>query len=444
MSELASPPPRGIGQVKAPEPEFSGRTIAPERYWDRDFWKREWDQMWTRTWQIAALINQFKNPGDYVTFDYGPELIVCVMGKDRKIRAFYNVCQHRGMKVVQGETGCASRLLCAYHGWAYDLEGVLRVVPDEPDFQQGSPRGKRNLTELRCELWGGFVWINMDPNAKPLREALHPVGEQIENYPMDEMVRTRWVTVEGDFNWKLVQDNFNESYHVPFIHPQTKARLEFSYMYSQFDLYPSGHCRMLMPGAGPSRTQAGGEDETLEAMDADLKFWELNPEDFRGRVLDIRPALQAQKRKLGAQKGFDFSKFDDNMLTDNWHYTIFPNLSFSLKPDGNIWLRARPHPTDPEKCWFDMWYMNWFPKGQTKYYSNVMREWVDLETPAPHQVGKAHEVSCGQTIDQDIAVWSTLQKSLHSRGYMGDYLAWQERRVAYFHDNLDRYLSGEI
>jgi len=73
-----------------------------------------------------------------------------------------------------------------------------------------------------------------------------------------------------------------------------------------------------------------------------------------------------------------------------------------------------------------------------------MREWVDLETPSPHQVGKAHEVSCGQTIDQDIAVWSTLQKSLHSRGYMGDYLAWQERRVAYFHDNLDRYLSGEI
>ncbi len=145
------------------------------------------------------------------------------------------------------------------------------------------------------------------------------------------MVRTKWVAVEGDFNWKLVQDNFNESYHVPFIHPQAKSRLEYSYMYSQFDLYDSGHARMLMPGAGPSKTQQGGEEQTLADMADDLRFWELDPADFEGRVFDIRPALQAQKRKLGASKGYDFSTFDDNMLTDNWHYTMFPNLSFSLR-----------------------------------------------------------------------------------------------------------------
>jgi phenylpropionate dioxygenase-like ring-hydroxylating dioxygenase large terminal subunit len=443
LEELHSAPGRLADIAQTPDPHLSDRPITPERYWSKDIWQSEWDRVWTRTWQIAGVARQLARPGDYITTPLGPETILCVRGDDQRVRAFYNVCQHRGMLLMGAEQGHAQRLVCPYHGWAYSLRGELRTVPDEPDFLQGSPCGKLNLVEIPCEVWAGFVWYNMDPDCASLRSFLHPIADQIDTYPMDDMVRTHWVTIEGNFNWKLIQDNFNESYHVPFVHPQTKYVMEYAYKFSQFDLYPSGHCRMLMPGAGPTKTLRGGEDETLRYLSEELRFWELDPDQFRGgKTGEIRAALQRQKRLLGEAKGFDFSTYHDAQLTDHWHYTIFPNLSFSLKPDGNIWLRARPHESDPEKCYFDMWYMTLFPKGQTQYYSQSMAEWVDVATPAPHQQGRIGEVSMGPGIDQDLSVWEAQQRGLHSRGYRRDYLAHQERRVRYFHENLDRWMAG--
>ncbi len=441
--KIAAAPQPLADMAKLPDPEFRGTPITPDRYFSKAFAEKEWDKIWTKTWQIAGLAAQVAKTGDYVTFNLGTETIVCVRGDDGEVRAFYNVCQHRGMPVVSGEQGNAPRMVCRYHGWVYDLKGTLKLVPDEADFVQGSPCGKLNLVEIKCEVWAGFVWINMDDDCVPLREFLGPIAAQIDTYPMDRMVRTHWVTIEADFNWKLVQDNFNESYHLPFVHPQTKFIMEYSYNFCQFDLYPEGHARMFMPGAGPTKMLRGGETETLQMLEQELKFWGLDPEDFRGgKTGEIRAALQAAKREKGAEKGFDFSSYHDDQLTDHWHYTIFPNLSFSLKPDGNIWLRARPHETDPEKCYFDMWYMTLFPKGTDRYYSQSMSEWVDISVPAPHITGKVNEVSMGPAIDQDVSIWSDQQRGLHSRGYRRDYLAGQERRVRYFHENIDKWIAG--
>lgn len=427
---------------KFPEPEFRNTPITPDRYYSKEWAQREWDKVWTRTWQIAGVTAQLQKQGDWLTADFGFETIVCVRGEDATVRAFYNVCQHRGMPVVSGTQGNSKRLVCPYHGWTYDLAGKLKTVPDEPDFIQGSPCGKKNLVEVRCEVWAGFVWINMDANAAPLREHLGPIAEQIESYPMEKMVRTHWMTVEGDFNWKLVQDNFNESYHVPFVHPQTKYVMEYAYQHCQFDLFPEGHARMFMPGAGPSKQMRGGEKETLESLKNELEFWDLDPEQFRGgKTREIRAALQKAKREKGAEKGFDFSSYHDDQLTDHWHFSIFPNLSFSLKPDGNIWLRARPHETDPEKCYFDMWYMTLFPEGTERYYSQSMQDWVDISVPAPHMQGKFGEVNIGPGISQDVEIWQVQQRGLHSQGYKRDYLPWQERRVRHFQENLEKWMA---
>jgi phenylpropionate dioxygenase-like ring-hydroxylating dioxygenase large terminal subunit len=427
---------------KMPEPILRGTPITPERYFSRAFMQREWDGIWTQTWQIAGLTRQLASAGDYITMPLGKETILCVRGDDGEVRAFYNVCQHRGMELVPTPSGNTRRFTCPYHGWAYDLAGTLKAVPDEADYPQGSPCGQLNLAEIRCELWAGFVWFNMDNECVTLRQYLGPIADQIESYPMDDMVRTHWVTVEGDFNWKLVQDNFSESYHVPFVHPETKFVMEYSYQQCQFDHYSEGHCRMFMPGSIPTHSLKGGENQSLAMLREELEFWELDPDAYRGgKTREIRKDVQRQKRLLGAGKGYDFSRYHDDQLTDHWHYTIFPNLSFSLKPDGNIWLRARPHETDPEKCYFDMWYMTLFPKGETRYYSQTMKEWVGIETPAIHVQGSVDEVSAGPAIDQDVAVWSRQQKGLHSRGYKRDYLSGQESRLRYFHETLERWLD---
>ena len=314
-------------------------------------------------------------------------------------------------------------------------------MPDEDDFVDGSPCGVRNLVEIPSDTWAGFLWFNMDPDAAPLREWLDPVAEHLDAYRMEDMRRTHWVTVVGDFNWKCVQDNFNESYHLPFVHPQTLAVMNEHHTGSQFDLYESGHARMLMPGGGPGSHYEGRPERTLKGLGPDLEFWELDPSPYVDDLSGLRAALQQRKRELGAAKGYDFSRYSDEQLTDNYHYTVFPNISFSMKPDGCIWLRATPDPGDPQKCRFDMWYLTLFPEGSSEYWSNSMGDWVSIDHQVEHQIGIAGEVSCGPGIDQDVAIWKTQQQGLRSRGFRGEYMPWQERRVKFFHDNIDRHLA---
>ena len=438
----ATPIP-GITREKAPEPELSDNPITGDRYYTPEFHHQELEYLFPRVWQIAGRVDQIPEPGDYVTYEIGRDSVLMVRGEDHKIRAFYNVCQHRGNRLVSAETGslAGGEFQCAYHGWRFGDEGTLRWVPDEEDFIGGTPCGKRNLVEMPSDTWAGFLWFNMDPGAKPLREALDPVADQLDGYRMENMKRTHWVTVEGDFNWKCVQDNFNESYHLPFVHPQTMASMNEHYSASQFDLYPSGHCRMLMPGGGPGPHYKGRADRTFKSLSQDFEFWEFDPEPYREDLSGLRVALQARKRELGASKGYDFSAYSDEQLTDHYHYTVFPNISFSMKPDGCIWLRGTPHPTDPEKCIFDMWYLTAFPEGVTEYFSNSMKDFVSIDLQVEHQTGKAGEVSCGPGIDQDVAIWNTQHAGLRSRGFQGEYMPHQERRIKYFHDNIDRYLA---
>lgn len=442
MATVTERAPARIDKTKLPEPQLSTGPIAGERYWSREFMSAEWEKIWTKAWLIGGLVEQVPNPGDYFTYEIGRESILVTRGDDDKVRAFYNVCPHRGKQLVEDGQGHAKRIACAYHGWRFKPDGELAFVPCSEDFAGGNPCGHVNLAELRCETFAGFVWVNMDPAAPPLAEHLGPIGPQIACYEMEKMRRTHWVTLDGDFNWKCVQDNFNESYHLPFVHPGTLYVMEQSYRDCQFDLYaPHGHARMLMPGSRPSRSLRGQTDSVIEALGRELAYWDLDPEAFRADPMTIRAALQKAKRAKGAAKGYDYSRFHDDQLTDHWHYTVFPNISFSLKPDGCIWLRADPHPTDPERCVFDMWYFTWFPDGKTDYFSYAMSEAVDRTKPVEHLRGKVGELSCGPAIDQDVAIWSSQQRGLRSRGYRGGHLSGQESRVRFFHDTIDRWLG---
>lgn len=438
-------PGGGIDRTKAPEPALSDRPIEGERYYSPEFARKEWDKLWTKVWLIAGMVNQIPNAGDYINYEIGNESIIVSRGSDLRIRAFYNVCQHRGNRLVVAERGslAGGSFQCAYHGWRFNDAGTLIWVPDEEDFGQGSPCGKRNLVEIPCDIWGGFVWVNMDEGCDSLASYLAPIADQLACYDMPSMKRTHWVTLEGNFNWKCVQDNFNESYHLPYVHPQTLASMNEHYTGCQFDLYPSMHCRMLMPGGGPGPQYRGKPDRTLQSFDQEFKFWEFDPTPYKENLSGMREALQRRKRELGESRGFDFSNYTDEQLTDHYHYTIFPNVSFSMKPDGCIFLMGRPHPSgDPTKCQFDMWYLTKFPNGAKEYFSNSMRDWVSVDHQVEHQTGKTGEVSCGPGIDQDVAIWDTQQKGLMSRGYRGDYMPGQERRIRFFHDNIDRLLNA--
>jgi phenylpropionate dioxygenase-like ring-hydroxylating dioxygenase large terminal subunit len=251
-------------------------------------------------------------------------------------------------------------------------------------------------------------------------------------------------------NWKIVLDNFNESYHLNTVHAPEKAvtkkrmpsGVDTSYRNTQFDLATEGHNRMIMKaGYGPAGSfQDGGiiEDPLASVM----RDWELDPNEYSGKGFDTREAIQNAKRNLGPKRGYThYKNLRDEQLTDAFHYTLFPNFAVSLWADGFHFLRARPHATDPEKCIFDNW---WYSSNPEKEMSPIRStvgvhergDFADFPDVFDHG-----EKSLGQTIDQDAVVFIFQKFGLRSRGFNGAYFAGQEKRVHRFHEMIESYFE---
>ena len=161
-----------------PEQAIRGDRIVGSRYTSRDFMEQEWDGMWTRVWLLLGREAEIPQAGDWQMEPVGREEILMVRQQDSSIKAFYNVCQHRGNPLVDDPKGSnPRRFVCRYHSWAFLPDGELQFVPDREDFPEGNPCGKLRLAEVRCETFAGFIWVNMDPDCQPLRNFLGPTWD---------------------------------------------------------------------------------------------------------------------------------------------------------------------------------------------------------------------------------------------------------------------------
>ena len=421
-------------------PVIGSHAIHGHRYTRREFFEREFEHMWTKVWLLLGREDEIPQPGDWQREEVGPESILMVRQKDGSIKAFYNVCQHRGNRLVFDEQGSVKRFVCKYHSWAFMPDGTLNFVQDAEDFPQGNPCGKVNLQEVKCATFAGFVWVNMDPEAESLRDYLGPVWDDWSMYPVTSMRRYLAYTINVPCNWKVIQDNFNESYHLRSVHPEASVVIEEGYDATQFDMGSEGHSRMVMRSGVPARSLEG---EKLRApLMQMMKGWELDPEQFRGREQDIRLALQAQMRKLAPARGLaHYDNLRDEQLTDFYHYTVFPNFAVSITADGFHFLRSRPHPTDPEQCIFD----NWFyapepPAGVTHVFTPAGP--VERDAVVKHETFNYLDKSAGPAMDQDLSITTGQQLGFRSRGYVGVYLSGQEARVRRYHEVIDEYIKG--
>ena len=416
-----------------------GDPITGDRYHSREFAQKEWERVFARTWQIGGMTYQLAKTGDLITHNVGTESILMVRDEDGTLRAFYNACPHRGNRLVMDEARCGPRrMVCAYHSWAFSLDGVVRHVRDAEDYPQGSPVGKLGLKQIRCETLGGLVWFNMDPDAPSLRDYLGVVAEQLEAYHTDDWVRVQWLTGEVPCNWKIIHDNFNESYHVLSLHRELGTFIDDAYQNTDFDLYQSGHNRMRMKGCLPSSSSRVGEVQA--PLDAMMRQWDLDPAAFTGRVREVRAAMQQQKRTLGPARGYHhYAHLPDDQLTDYHHFTLFPNISLTMSADGYQVLRPQPHPSDPEKCHFDHWFMVPRVDGVDEVATPVGMRKVE---PSAHETFMHGEASLGFVADQDLSVAAAQQLGLHSRGYQDAYLSGQEARVRRLHELINDYIEG--
>lgn len=191
-------------------------TLPPQVYTSPEWYEKEVETIFLKSWLVATREEEIPNPGDYVRVDFVGEPVIVVRDKSGKIHALSASCRHRGAEVAKGTGNCRT-FVCPYHGWTYALSGELIAAPAMEDAV-GFDKSKCRLPSIRAETWGGFVFINFDPDAESLLAALRDLPERFKSYQMKDMQVTRkWVN-RMNCNWKVWVENSREGYHVPFAH----------------------------------------------------------------------------------------------------------------------------------------------------------------------------------------------------------------------------------
>ena len=421
-------------------PEVTGLPIEGFRYTSNDFFHKEWEGMWTKVWLLLGRENEISEVGEYQVEEIGQESILMIRQSDGEIKAFYNVCQHRGSRLVNNNEGKTEIFTCPYHSWKWAHDGTLLSVQDPEDFLKGNPCESLTLTEIACEVFAGFIWVNMDSEPGSLKEYLGPLWDDWSSYQMDDWSRVLTVSAQVPCNWKVIQDNFCESYHLPSVHPQLADSHEENYTYTQFDMSDEGHNRMVMLGATPSRSLRGDNPVLHSSLVDRMSYWDLDPTDFEGNAYAVRNALQKKMKELGPERGhMHYKNLRDAQLTDSHHYNLFPNCSLTFAADGVLLQRMRPDPTDPQKCFFDHWY---YTRKSSDAEITDLATNIELDREGnTREVFRYGEKSMGLIPDQDIAIAVIQQLGLRSRGFKGGFLSDQETRIRRFHDVIDEYIN---
>src|SRR5271170_5342590 len=198
-----------------------GDTLPARWYVDADVFQAEKERIFHRTWQYVGHTRQVASVGDFFTTLLGDIPVVVVRDTENAIRAFANVCRHRGSEVVLECAGNRKTLQCHYHGWTYNLDGTLRTAPRENE-QRAFAKETLSLAPFAVETWGPLIFVNPSRAAGPLRDVIGDLPAIFERAGIDfaRMRMLRRDVYEIASNWKIVVENFNECYHCPIAHPK--------------------------------------------------------------------------------------------------------------------------------------------------------------------------------------------------------------------------------
>ncbi|CAN5808886.1 SRPBCC family protein [soil metagenome] len=244
-------------------------TIPASWYTDPARLEFEKKQVFRRSWQYAAALDQLRFAGNYVAVDVAGVPVVLTRDSNGELHAFYNICRHRAGIVAKG-AGNRKTLQCLYHGWLYGLDGCLRTTPEFEDVENFD-KANYGLLPIRVETWGPFAFVNMDPDGPSLLETLGKIPEETKQFNFDGMRRVERRDYTVNANWKIYIDNYLEGYHVPVAHPGLYRELDYQhYRVDTFRYYSSQYAPIR-----PVRTEdaAGRVYTALEGDDRAFYYW---------------------------------------------------------------------------------------------------------------------------------------------------------------------------
>lgn len=193
-------------------------TLPGAHYRDPRILEAEWERIFFRSWLYAGREERVAEPGRFLTLQAGPESLLIARGKDGTLRAFHNVCRHRGSILCGEERGSLKAIRCPYHGWTYGLDGRLLAAPNVGE--EGFPKEEFSLHPVALEVWRGCIFVNLDPGSRPLAEQLGTMPGRVRRYPLERLRIQTHAVHEVEANWKILIENYQECYHCPGVHPE--------------------------------------------------------------------------------------------------------------------------------------------------------------------------------------------------------------------------------
>lgn len=428
--------------VRSESYEFLGNEDIPtDRYIDPKYARDELDRLWTRTWQFACREENIPQVGDYHVYDIGPySFIVTRVAKD-EIRAYYNACLHRGTKLrASGTEGCASEFKCSFHGWSWNIDGTNKEVVCPWDFPHVD-RTKLALPQARVELLGGFVFINLDPEAPSLAEYLGPEAKaHIDAWKLEDRYVHVHVSKRLPCNWKLAIEAFLEAYHVIQTHPQ--VAVSNGDANSQYDVYGEHVNRFISPLGVLSPHLSGKYTE----QDI-LSQFTLGDSGVLG---DTKPVLgeggKARQVMADMLRGMfekatntDLSRVSDSELLDCFSYTLFPNCFLFPGISLPMVYRFRPDPRDHRACIYEVLFLRPLPVDGRR---PEPAEPVHLKDGQSFTEAEGMDPGFGAILDQDTDNLFLQQEGLEASAKRGLTLGnYQEIRIRHFERAVDNYLA---
>jgi len=414
-------------------------TLAPERYTSRAFHDLEMKHMWTRVWQMACREEEIPKSGDYIVYDIGDISVIVVRDADNQINAFLNACRHRGTQLREtGTRGNVGRFRCPFHGWTWNTDGSLSSIPCRWDFPEVTDEGYK-LSSVQVGTWGGFVFINLDPDAESLESYLDMLPSHFKRWPLEDRFLTANVQRQLNCNWKVALEAFLEAYHVIQTHPQALPFTGDSN--TKYDVWGDNVSRLLTWSGIPSpHMESPPSDEDITSM---LIFGVGTEARAEGMELPKAPsARHALAELLKAQMkdafGADLSHLTVTELVDSTQYFLFPNFCPWLTPALPLVYRFRPFGNDPDKCLMEAQLLHPVPDDGPRP-DPVPRRELGPDVPFT-DAPELNQIS--PVFEQDMGNLHRIQKGLKTAKEgvtLGDY---QEIRIRHFHQTLDKYLAA--
>lgn len=433
-------------------------TFSVEPYISREYAAAEGDKLWPKVWQHVGRVEELTNVGDFLTYDIGEDSILVVRAAQDTLKAYHNVCSHRGRRLVDTPAGAHSAqgnkhaFVCGFHSWRYDLNGRCTFKLDEQDWKGQLSDACTRLSEVNVDTWGGWIFINMDPSCEPLREFLEPAASHLDPFELDKM-RFKWRQwVIFDCNWKTAIEAFMEPYHVAGTHTQLLK-------YGQYYAYSAAHGRHGVSGfdeRDPSMqmkqsstiTRAGkGKDPRVSTYELQREIYTtVNHASTTETLVNAAKRLveelpegtppdQVIKHWLASAKADDAARgvswpeiTPEQMSRAGLAWSVFPNMAILQGITFALCYRARPYGDDPHKCIFESYAIERYPEG-----GEPKPAWVYAEPSAE---------KWGLVLSQDFSNMAAVQKGMRSRGFRGTLPnPHQERKVTNFHRNLVEYMG---